>query len=105
MALYILLRGLALLVRCANLPGAHPRLRKMLAATRLRHGDTVLMCLGTMQIAYSWIVLPRWVGGAAAGRLGVEGWGWGLQGQGSGGHLLSCEREGCGAGCGAPCVA
>lgn len=33
--------------------------RKLLAPTRMPHGDAVLMCLSTAQIGYSWIVLPQ----------------------------------------------
>ena len=58
LSLYVLLRGLALLVRCGNLPAAAPWKRRLLSPTRWRHGDVVLMCLSTAQIGYSWIILP-----------------------------------------------
>ena len=58
LALYILLRGLTLLVRCGNKPTAHPWVHRALAPTRWRHGDTALMCLSTSQIGYSWIMMP-----------------------------------------------
>ncbi|GAB4820265.1 hypothetical protein N2152v2_007311 [Parachlorella kessleri] len=45
--------------RCGNLPGAHPHLRPLLAPTRFEHGDVVLMCLSTVQIAYSWMIKPQ----------------------------------------------
>ena len=57
-ALYVFLRGLALLVRCGNLPTAAPWKRTLLAPTRYRHGDVALMCLSTCQFGYSWILLP-----------------------------------------------
>jgi hypothetical protein len=59
LALYILIRGLALLVRCGNLPTAQPWKRHLLAPTRWKHGDVALVCLSTAQIGYSWIVLPE----------------------------------------------
>lgn len=49
----------AIVCRCGNLPDANPRLRALLAPTRWQHGDVALMCLSTMQIAYSWIILPQ----------------------------------------------
>ncbi|KAL4452113.1 hypothetical protein ABPG75_007775 [Micractinium tetrahymenae] len=59
LALYVLIRGLTLLIRCGNLPQAHPLKRALLAPTRWRHGDVALMCLSTAQIGYSWIALPQ----------------------------------------------
>lgn len=59
LALYCLLKGVTLLIRCGNLPTAHPLKRKLLAPTRWRHGDVALMCLSTSQICYSWIALPQ----------------------------------------------
>ncbi|PRW57029.1 hypothetical protein C2E21_4128 [Chlorella sorokiniana] len=59
LALYLAIRGITLLVRCGNLPDAHPLKRKLLAPTRWEHGDVALMCLATSQLAYSWIVLPQ----------------------------------------------
>lgn len=59
LALYLVVRGLVLLVRCGNLPEAHPLKRALLAPTRVRHGDALLMCLSTAQLAYSWICLPQ----------------------------------------------
>ncbi|GAB4819141.1 hypothetical protein N2152v2_006187 [Parachlorella kessleri] len=59
LAIYILIRGLALLIRCGNLESADPRLRALLSPTRWRHGDVALMCLSAAQIVYSWIVLPQ----------------------------------------------
>ena len=50
LALYILLRGITLLVRCGNKPDAPPAVRKLLTATRLKHGDTALMCACTSQV-------------------------------------------------------
>lgn len=32
--------------------------RRLLAPSRWRHGDTLLMCLSTSQIGYSWIMAP-----------------------------------------------
>ena len=58
LSLYIFIRGLALLVRCGNLPTAAAWKRKALFFTRWVHGDTALVCISTMQIGYSWIVLP-----------------------------------------------
>lgn len=58
LALYILLRGLTLLIRCGNKPTAKPILRKVLAPTRWKHGDTALMCLSLSQLGYSWILKP-----------------------------------------------
>ena len=49
LALYVLLRGVTLLVRCGNKPDAPPAVRALLAPTRWRHGDTGLMCLCTSQ--------------------------------------------------------
>lgn len=59
LALYILLRGITLLIRCGNKPDAPLAVRKALAPTRWKHGDTALMCLATSQITYSWIMMPH----------------------------------------------
>ena len=59
LALYILLRGITLLIRCGNKPDAPPTVRKVLTPTRWKHGDTALMCLATSQITYSWIMMPH----------------------------------------------
>ncbi len=59
LALYVLLRGITLLVRCGNLPTAAPWKRRLLTPTRWKHGDVFLMCLSTSQIGYSWLVLPH----------------------------------------------
>ncbi|KAK9821013.1 hypothetical protein WJX74_000943 [Apatococcus lobatus] len=59
LALYVLLRGITLLIRCGNTSESHPLLRRLLTPTRWKHGDTALMCLATSQIGYSWIVLPQ----------------------------------------------
>lgn len=59
LALYILLRGITLLIRCGNKPDAPPVVRKALTPTRWKHGDTALMCLATSQITYSWIMMPH----------------------------------------------
>jgi len=58
LAIYILLRGTTLLVRCGNLPTAAPWKRRMLAPTRWRHGDVAIMCVSATQLLYSWIVMP-----------------------------------------------
>ena len=58
LALYVLLRGITLLVRCGNLPTASPWKRRLLTPTRWHHGDVFLMCLSTCQFGYSWIVMP-----------------------------------------------
>ena len=50
LAIYILLRGITLLVRCGNKPNAPPAVRKLLTVTRLKHGDTALMCACTSQV-------------------------------------------------------
>lgn len=59
LAIYILLRGITLLVRCGNKPDASPLIRELLTPTRWRHGDTALMCACTSQIGYSWICKPQ----------------------------------------------
>lgn len=59
LALYILLRGATLIIRCGNKPDAPPAVRKALTPTRWKHGDTALMCVATSQILYSWIMLPH----------------------------------------------
>lgn len=63
LALYILIRGITLLVRCGNLSPARSGLKGWLQRatqkiTRWEHGDVALMCLSTMQLGYSWIILP-----------------------------------------------
>lgn len=52
LALYVLLRGVTLLVRCGNKRDAPPAVHALLAPTRWRHGDTGLMCLCTCQVAH-----------------------------------------------------
>lgn len=59
LSVYVLLRGLVLLVRCGNKASAHPLLRKALAPTRWQHGDTAIMCASTVQLAYSWLFLQQ----------------------------------------------
>ncbi len=51
LALYVLLRGITLLVRCGNKPDVPPAVRKLLTVTRLKHGDTALMCACTSQVS------------------------------------------------------
>ncbi|GAX83428.1 hypothetical protein CEUSTIGMA_g10853.t1 [Chlamydomonas eustigma] len=59
LATYVMLRGLTLLVRSANREEKSSSLvHKLLALTRLEHGDTVLMCLSTSQIIYSFVMMP-----------------------------------------------
>lgn len=58
LALYVLLRGITLLIRCGNLPEAARWKRILLTPTRWPHGDVLLMCISTAQLGYSWIVLP-----------------------------------------------
>jgi hypothetical protein len=55
----VLLRGLTLLVRTGNKPGAHPAVRRLLAPTRHPHGDTLLMCAAGSQILYSFLMMPQ----------------------------------------------
>lgn len=59
LATYIMLRGLTLIVRCGNQPDASPAVRRLLAPTRLRHGDTALMCAAASQILYSFAMMPH----------------------------------------------
>ncbi|PSC71174.1 hypothetical protein C2E20_5468 [Micractinium conductrix] len=59
LSLFVFVRGLTLLVRCGNLPEAHPLKRKLLAPTRWQHGDVALMCLSAAQLGYSWLGLPE----------------------------------------------
>lgn len=59
LALYILLRGATLLIRCGNKPDAPPAVRKVLTPTRWKHGDSAMMCVATSQILYSWIMMPQ----------------------------------------------
>lgn len=58
LAVFVLVRGLTLLVRCGNLPSADAWKRRLLAPTRFRHGDVVLMCICSGQLLWSWIVMP-----------------------------------------------
>lgn len=58
LALYVLVRGITLLIRCGNKPSSPPLLKRLLAPTRWQHGDTALMCLSTSQIGYSWLMEP-----------------------------------------------
>ncbi|GMH39395.1 hypothetical protein BSKO_07293 [Bryopsis sp. KO-2023] len=59
LSLYIFLRGLTLLIRCGNKPSSRAWLRALLAPTRFEHGDTLMMCLASYQILYSFIVMPH----------------------------------------------
>ncbi len=59
LALYVLIRGITLLVRCGNKHDSPPLVRKLLAPSRWQHGDTALMCAATSQLGYSWIILPQ----------------------------------------------
>ena len=59
LAIYVLLRGLVLLIRCGNKKDASPIVRRMLALSRWKHGDTALMCIATSQLGYSWMLMPE----------------------------------------------
>jgi len=59
LAVYILLRGITLLIRTGNRPSAPPLLRALLAPTRMEHGDTLLMSLCCSQIIYAFIMYPQ----------------------------------------------
>lgn len=59
LALYFLLRGVTLLVRCGNKAPASSALRRALAPTRWEDGDAVMMCIATWQIIYSYVLLPQ----------------------------------------------
>lgn len=59
LAVYVLLRGLTLLVRTGNHASAPPALRALLAPTRLAHGDALLMCACCSQIIYAFIMYPQ----------------------------------------------
>lgn len=58
LALYVLLRGVTLLVRCGNEPDAPAAVRAALSPTRWRHGDAVLMCAASWQIIYAYVMMP-----------------------------------------------
>jgi hypothetical protein len=57
--LYFLLRGITLLVRVGNKPSASAAVKKMLAPSRWRHGDTALMCASAWQIIYCYVMMPQ----------------------------------------------
>ncbi|CAD7699855.1 unnamed protein product [Ostreobium quekettii] len=59
LAIYILFRGITLLIRCGNKSTAPPLLRSLLTPTRWVHGDTVLMCIACCQILHSFIFMPQ----------------------------------------------
>ncbi|KAI8466070.1 MAG: hypothetical protein J3K34DRAFT_524830 [Monoraphidium minutum] len=59
LAVYVLLRGITLLIRTGNRPSAPPLLRALLAPTRLEHGDAMLMCACCGQIIYAFIMHPE----------------------------------------------
>ena len=79
---YIFLRGLTVLFRSLNKVDSSipPLLHKILAVTRLDHGDTALMCLSASVILYCFIMQPealprsyvRWI----TRQGGVEPWVW-----------------------------
>jgi hypothetical protein len=58
LAVYILLRGITLLIRTGNRPQAPAALRALLAPTRMEHGDTLIMCACCSQIIYAFIMHP-----------------------------------------------
>jgi hypothetical protein len=58
LSLYFLLRGVTLLVRTGNKAPAGSLLRRALALTRWRHGDSAMMCASTWQILYSYLMMP-----------------------------------------------
>lgn len=59
LSLYIFLRGITLLIRCGNKVTTQEWLHTLLAPTRMTHGDTLLMCLASSQIIYSFVVIPK----------------------------------------------
>ena len=59
LALYFLLRGLTLLVRCGNKAPPGGALHAALAPTRWRHGDVAMMCAATWQILFAYIMVPQ----------------------------------------------
>lgn len=59
LAVYVLLRGITLLIRTGNRPAAPAWLRALLGPTRMEHGDTLLMCACCSQIIYAFIMYPQ----------------------------------------------
>lgn len=59
LSLYIFLRGITLLIRCGNNATARDWLHTLLTPTRMTHGDTLLMCIASAQILYSFVVVPK----------------------------------------------
>lgn len=57
-ALYLLLRGITLLVRVGNKQTAPVMVRKALNVTRWQHGDTALMCIACWQILNCYLLTP-----------------------------------------------
>ena len=57
-ALYLLLRGITLLVRVGNKETAPAVIHKALAVTRWQHGDTALMCIACWQILNCYLLTP-----------------------------------------------
>lgn len=57
-ALYLLLRGITLLVRVGNKPTAPSMIHKALSLTRWQHGDTALMCIACWQILNCYLLTP-----------------------------------------------
>jgi hypothetical protein len=58
LALYFLLRGATLLIRCGNKAPEDTWLHKALVATRWKHGDSAMMCAATWQILFSYLMMP-----------------------------------------------
>jgi hypothetical protein len=59
LALYLLLRGITLLVRIGNKPSAPRLIHKALTLTRWQHGDTALMCIACWQILNCYLLNPK----------------------------------------------
>eukprot|EP00873_Tetraselmis_striata_P041904 jgi/Tetstr1/462168/TSEL_007233.t1 len=73
LAAYIFLRGLLLLVRAGNKPGASEWVRAALAPSRWEHSDTLLMCLASSQLLQSWLALPETLPASYVKFLNVHG--------------------------------
>ena len=72
LSIYLFLRALILLGRIGN-KSERPWLRTLLAPTRWEHGDTLMMCLSSSQVLYSWIMVPKALGSSYVSFLNVHG--------------------------------
>jgi len=72
LSIYLFLRALILLARIGN-KSERAWVRTLVAPSRWEHGDTLMMCLSSGQVLYSWIMMPETLGSSYVSFLNKHG--------------------------------